>query len=101
MCGREVIVLKSCRKPTEETGPVTAYIGNPEENLHSKALPPARKSEKKPTIQRVLLLVVGWLSTSHAEAPCGGKKCGVKGNPIEKMWRKGKAYRKNYRKHVA
>ena len=48
--------------------------GNPKENLHSKPLPPTRKSEKKPTIQRGLLLVVvvGWLSTTHAEAPCGG-----------------------------
>ena len=35
--------------------------GNPKENLHSKPLPPTRKSEKKPTIQRGLLLVVGWL----------------------------------------
>ena len=46
---------------------------NPEKNIQSKPSgPKIRKSEKKPTIQTVLL---GWLlSTTHAEAPCGGNK---------------------------
>ena len=66
--------------------------GNPKENLHSKPLPPTRKSEKKPTIQRGLLLVVvvvGWLSTTHAEAPCGGKKHTIqRGLPARKSGKK-------------
>ena len=48
--------------------------GNPKENLHSKALPPIRKSEKKPTIQRGLLLLVGWLvgCRQHTQRPPAG-----------------------------
>ena len=86
--------MKKCGvkgNPIEKCG----VKGRPIEKMWRNPKIPRRICHPKPRCVGGVVGVVVGVDVARIESRLCRQKCGVKGNPIEKMWRKGKSYRKN------